>query len=440
MNYRPVPAAAGPAPAGRQLLFTPGPRLGWVFRDRREIAPAYPEPRPDPQVIQARAAARAAAAEQALARAWRWAGKPSIGLALILVLLAGCEKSVQGSFHPVLTLITVVVLCGPGLGYAGWCWLRRDQARDVTPEQEYYQAVAEWEERAAGHEDAELARLAGQPEWGSALIPGRRTDIFGGTLAGWQALLAVHGASILAERPLLTVDLTGQHAAGMLAAAARDAGIRSVAYRLPQDLGSCGLLSDLAPAQLAGAIAEALHAGAPDGARADRAVDVRILQQLTGALGSGGTTPQRLAAAIRAALGHTDAHGLLSPAEQELIGGNLFPAAYRQQVTASLVRLDAVLGELAAYTGGGWPQQPGPAHLPCPGHGRAQRVRRGAHRPDHAMADRPGIGYHGHSRSDHRRGRRDHPPRTPSACPTRANGARFRSRSCSGTCATTRPA
>jgi hypothetical protein len=37
------------------------------------------------------------------------------------------------------------------------------------------------------------------------------------------------------------------------------------------------------------------------------------LQQLTGALGSGGMTPQRLAAAVRAALGHTDAHGLLSP-------------------------------------------------------------------------------------------------------------------------------
>jgi hypothetical protein len=35
----------------------------------------------------------------------------------------------------------------------------------------------------------------------------RRTDIFGGTLAGWQALLTVHGASILAQRPLLTVDL-----------------------------------------------------------------------------------------------------------------------------------------------------------------------------------------------------------------------------------------
>ena len=249
------------------------------------------------------------------------------------------------------------MLCGPGLGYAGWCWLRREQARGLPPEQQYRQALAAWEQRAAGHEDAELARLAGQPEWGSVLLTGHRTDIFGGTLAGWQALLTVHGASILAQRPLLTVDLTGQHAAGMLSAAARDAGISSATYRLPQQLGSCGLLTELTPAQLADAIAEALHAGAPDGARADRSVDVWILQQLAGALG-GNASPQRLAAAVRAALGHIAPNGPLSPGELELIAGGLFPDAYRQQITANLVRLDAVLGELAAQAGGGWPQKP----------------------------------------------------------------------------------
>ncbi len=86
MSLRPAPAAARPVPAGRQLLFTPGPRLGWVFRDRREAAAPYPEPRPDPRVIQVRAAARAAGAEQSWARAWKWAGKPS--LAGVLVTLS----------------------------------------------------------------------------------------------------------------------------------------------------------------------------------------------------------------------------------------------------------------------------------------------------------------------------------------------------------------
>ena len=356
MSFQPVPHRAGPATADRrELLFTPSPRLGWVFRDHRELAAPYHEPEPSPHIVQAQASQRAVAAEQALARAWRWAGKLSIALAVILVVLAGCAKSVSGSFDLGLTAVTVVVLCGPGLAYTGWCWLRREQARNLTPEQEYRQALASWRQRAAEHEAAELARLANQPEWGSVTCPSQRTGIFDGTPAGWQALLTVHGASILAERQLLAVDLTGQQAATMLTAAARRNQIESVTYHLPHDLGRCGLLTELSTAQLADAIAEAMHAGSPGGARTDRAVDVRIVDQLTGALGRGRVTPQRLAAAVRAVLGSPVPDGLLSAAETELITGDLFPPGYREQVTANLIRLDAVLAELAAHGSDGWP-------------------------------------------------------------------------------------
>jgi len=359
MRNSPVPAATGPVPAGQPelLLFTPGPRLGWVFRDRRELAAPYPEPEPNPQAIQAQAAARMTAAEQAWGRAWKWIGKPSIALALLLVLLAGCAESVSGSFNLGATAVAIVVLCGPGFGYAGWRWLQRERARDSPPHQEYKQALADWDQRATGHESAELARLAGQPEWGSATVPARRTDIFGGTIVGWQALLTVHGASLLAQRPLLAVDLTGRHTLGQLTATTQRRGIPGITYRLPHDLGRCGLLAELSPAQLADAIAEALHAGTPGGTRTDRAVDAWVLHQLTGALSSRGVTPQRLAAATRAALGHMIPGDILSPAEQELIAGDLFPAAYRQQAAASLMRLNAVLAELAAYAADGWPTQ-----------------------------------------------------------------------------------
>ena len=198
----------------------------------------------------------------------------------------------------------------------------------------------------------------GQPEWGSATIAPRRTDVFGGTLAGWQALLTVHGASLLASRPLLAIDLTGQHAAVMLTAAAQRMGIPAAVYRLPHDLGRCGMLGELSPAQLADAIAEALHAGIPGGARTDRTIDTRVLQQLGGALAGRGVTPQRLAAAVRAALGHAIPSGILSAGELELLAGDLFPAGYREQIGASLVRLDAVLAEVAAYASDGWPAQP----------------------------------------------------------------------------------
>ena len=180
---------------------------------RRELAVPYPEPEPSPYAVHAQAAARLATAEHAWQRTWKWVGKPSIGLALLLVVLAGCARSVSGNFSLGLTAVTIAALCGPGFAWTGWQWLRREQARDMTPEQEYREAMAGWDQRATDHENAELARLAGQPEWGSATIAPRRTDVFGGTLAGWQALLTVHGASLLASRPLLAIDLTGQHAA-----------------------------------------------------------------------------------------------------------------------------------------------------------------------------------------------------------------------------------
>jgi len=357
-NWQATPSAGPAPPAGQDLLFTPGPRLGWVFRDRRELAAPYPEPEPSPHAVHAQAAARMATAERAWQRTWKWVGKPSIGLALLLVVLAGCARSVSGNFSLGLTAVTLLVLCGPGFAWTGWQWLRREQARDVTPEQEYQQAMADWDQRATDHESAELARLAGQPEWGSVIIPPRRTDVFGGTLAGWQALLTVHGASLLASRPVLAIDLTGQHAAVMLTAAAQRMGIPAAVYRLPHDLGRCGMLGELSPAQLADAIAEALHAGLPGGARIDRTIDTRVLQQLAGTLAERGVTPQRLAAAVRATLGHAIPSGILSAGELELLAGELFPAGYREQIGASLVRLDAVLAEVAAYASDGWPAQP----------------------------------------------------------------------------------
>ena len=44
-----------------ERLFTPGARLGWIFRDLRTIVAPYPEAEPDPDRWRKRAAARAAA-------------------------------------------------------------------------------------------------------------------------------------------------------------------------------------------------------------------------------------------------------------------------------------------------------------------------------------------------------------------------------------------
>jgi hypothetical protein len=361
MTFQPAP----PRQLERQaLLFTPGARLGWTFRDRRQLIARYPEPGPDPEAIREQAAARAAAAEKAHQRARKWAARPSLMLAVLLMVLAGCAKAINPAADTAATMVTAIVLCSPGLAWTAWCWRRRSQAAAADPDEQYRQARQVWEERAAVYEEAELGRLDAVPEWGSAVPPARRTDVFGGTLAGWQSLIAVHGASILSEQPLLVADLSGQYASGQLTGLARQAGVRTAAWLLPGDLDRCGLLTGLSPAQLADALAEAIHAGTPAGARADRAIDVRVLEQLAGALG-GVVTPARLWAAAQVALGNSLPPGLLTDDEAGRIHGELFPEGYKTQIGANLVRLDAFLSELARYAGPGSPATPFPAYYTC---------------------------------------------------------------------------
>jgi hypothetical protein len=347
MAVRPV----FPADPTLARLFTPGARLGWTYRDPGQLTAPYPEPEPDPEELRGQAAARAAAAAASYARAHRLLVKPSLFFGVMLLLLAGYAKSRNNAADAVAALVAAAVSCGTGAGYTARCWRRQARTAAVQPEQAYLRALQAWRERAVAHRRAELARLGPVPTWGSADPPTRRTDVFGGSFRGWQALLAIHGASILAAQPLLVMDLSGQLASDELTVTARTAGVPAARYTLPADLDRCGLLTCLSPAQFADALTEAIHAGAAgnrDGARADRAIDVRVLQQLAAAL-DGGITPPRLAAAAQCALGHPVPPGLLTAQEEALIGGDLFPAEYRRQIGQNLVRLDAFLTDLARY-------------------------------------------------------------------------------------------
>jgi hypothetical protein len=342
------PAAAAREP--QTMLFTPGARLGWIFRDRRTLLAPYPEPGPDLDQLREQAAAQTTAAQARYARARRWAGKPSLIAAVVLVLLAGCAKAAGSGTDTGRTLLTVLILCAPGLAWTAVCRYRRDQAAKAQPDREYRQALDLWQQRAADWQQAQLAGLGQVDEWGSAEPPGLRTDVFGGSWWGWQALLTTHGTSILAAQPLLVLDLTGQLVSGELTALARELVGSAAQHVLPGDLGRCGLLARLSGPQFAEALAEAIHAGSPGGARADRAIDVRILGQLITAL-DGDISPARLAAATQVALGHPADPGLLTAAEETLIAGDLFPPEYRQQIGPNLVRLDAFLTDLARYAG-----------------------------------------------------------------------------------------
>jgi hypothetical protein len=361
MTIQPPSGSDGTVAGPRQLLFTPGPRLGWTFRDRRTLCSPYPEPPPDAESLKQQAADRLTSAQQHWQRALKWALRPSVFILIALLALAGCAHALNPSAPFGTTLTTAVILALPGTGWTLWRLAQLNLAKDADPQRQYHIAHDGWQQRAAEWQKAELARIGAVPEWGSAEPPARRTDIFGGTLTGWQCLLTVHGASILAERPLLVADLSGQDAAGDLTALVRYAGTQTAEYLLPRDLDRCGLLSTLSPGQLGSALAEAIHAGSPDTARADRAVDVRVLEQLAGALAGRGLSPARLAAGVEAALGSPVASGILTKEETDLIQGRVFGEGYQAQIGTNLVRLDAFLSDLARYAGSGRPTAPPPA-------------------------------------------------------------------------------
>jgi hypothetical protein len=355
----------GGTSGAEHLLFTPGPRLGWAFRDRHRLIASYTEPAPDPQEITGRIASRRANAERAWQFSLRWVARPLLPLALVLYALGAVVRDVTHRTHDGQLAWLPIALAIAGLAWPAWCLLRLARTRDTDPAQVHQAAVAGWRQRASEHEQAELARLDGVPEWISALSPAPRTDVYGGTLGGWQSLLAVHGASILADRPLLVADFTGQLASGELTALARRQGVQGSVFLLPAALGASGILAGLRAPQFANALTEAIHAGSPGAAtRAERAVDARVVQHLAAALG-GDLTPLRLAAAVQAALGQPVPPGLLTATEAEQIGGGLFGDGYRTQIGPSLVRLDAFLADLARYAGTGAPTPARPSWYTC---------------------------------------------------------------------------
>jgi hypothetical protein len=360
------PAASQPVITGAErLLFTSGPRLGWVFRDRRQLITPYAEPQPDPQLTAGRVAARQERAE----RAWRfslwWVARPLLPLAVVAYALGTLARHAGHHAPPGALAWLPVALAATGVAWPAWCLTRLAPARRADPGRAQQAVLDEWRQRAGTHEQAELARLDSIPEWASATSSARRTDVYGGTLGGWQPLLAVHGASVLAERPLLVADFSGQLASGQLTALARRHSVPAAVHLLLGALTASGLLTGLAASQLATALAEAIHAGAPAGpGRADRAVDARVIMRICAAFG-GNLTLGRLAAAVQAALGQPDPGGELAPAEWDLISSDLLGDAYRAQVTPSLVRLDAFLSDLARHTAAGAPGPARPAWYTC---------------------------------------------------------------------------
>src|ERR1019366_4801078 len=114
------PPGTGLELARRAALFVAPPRLGWVFRDRRQLLAPFGEPPPvQSQSLPPQLEAERAAAEQALRKTQRRITPFSVILLIGFLLLAGCDRAMFGG-GPALGAVVIGLLAGgPGLVLTG---------------------------------------------------------------------------------------------------------------------------------------------------------------------------------------------------------------------------------------------------------------------------------------------------------------------------------
>ena len=354
----------------RERLFSPEPRLGWVFRDRWWFLRPFPEPPPRQQALPEYLARRVRETEQLAQRRLSRTLPIAGGLGGILLMYGACSAggSPADAATPIGALILAVIVAGPGLSLT-WSAVRQRQharqAHELAQEQigsGYQDQTRQWQARKHAHDAAERARLDALPEWGAAPRPGRRLDVFGGTLWAWEALLTTYGASTLAVQPLLVLDLSREVVSRELVELSQAAWMGVDAQLLPSRQASSTLLRDMPPRDLVDAIVESMHGGTPDAVRADRSMDDRILTKVCAALGDD-VTLGRIAAALRALMGEPDDGDLLTREERRRIASELFTVEYRRQAHASLSRIESYVHPLEDL--GTEPSKEGTGYLTC---------------------------------------------------------------------------
>ena len=355
----------------RARLFEPGQRLGWIFRDRRQFATVFPEPPPLRPPVPPHLVAARQAAQQRFRRGLVVTAVIIAAVLVFAVLLTAVASLFPGS-HVLGAAVTVVGVAAvlAALALIAATATRRGEATRAVEQAErdlaagHQHQVALWAERKAAYERADRDRVDGLDEWGAARTPAgtRRVDVFGGSLHGWEAFLTVYGTSVLAERPALVADFSRELVCRELALTARAAGAPVDVQVLPAQLAGSSVLAGLPAQQLAAALVEAMHPDDAQAARAERAIDSRILGEVCGALGDP-VSLARLAAALRVLMGEQDKSGLLSPPERAHIADGLFTAEYLRQVHPDLVRMESYIHPLAGLAAPGPPRDP--AYLTC---------------------------------------------------------------------------
>jgi hypothetical protein len=277
-------------------------QLGWQYAVPCPDAgppPRRPTP-PEPERLSPDWAAVQRREESQLNRPLKAAFVVAVVLGLVLVVLGSA-----GSLGALLTGlgVTCCALVAAVSGYALWQGERAlrsrmaderarigrareaQESRLFAGQAEHAAQLGEWQARRAAYER--------QKRWYAVRVPpeAHRTDIAGGTLSGWSAMLTTAAAGQLAAGGEITVlDLTGAAVALDLLSVARARGTDPLVWVLPGDLPQLDLtggLSREALADLWSAVATAAGEPGPAGNPSlDRA---RVLEARLRELATAGT-------------------------------------------------------------------------------------------------------------------------------------------------------
>jgi hypothetical protein len=337
----------------RSLLFSPEPRLGWLFRDRWAYYTPFTEPQPQPPRLPDYLAQQVTSTAQVAQQRLRRTLPLSITAFVVLALFSACaagDYSLGKTAVPLGSILLALICLGPGVVLTGIAVTARRHAREAYESarqqvtRAYEDAMRGWQARRHHHEANEQGAAGARYEWGAVPRPlaRRRMDVFGGTLWSWEALLSTYGSSALFTGPLLVVDLSRELVCGELATLARAANIEVDTQLLPARLAESTLLSGLRPRELVDAIVESMYGGSPEAARAERSMDDRILSRICDALGED-VSLARIGAALRALMGEPDDSSALDRDERGRITNELFSVEYRRQAHANISRIESYI-------------------------------------------------------------------------------------------------
>ena len=210
----------------RSLLFSPDPRLGWVFRDRWAFYTPFTEPPPQPQRLPDYLAQQVTTTAQVVQRRLTRTLPMSFGIFIVLAFFTACAAGFVSTPSPNIPtagwLLLALICIGPGAVLTVIALTTRQRAREAyeTARRQvthaYEAAMRDWHARRNQHEAKEqgAARARGRMGCGSPAVVERRMDIFGGTLWSWEALLTTYGSSALFTGAVLVIDLSRELVCG----------------------------------------------------------------------------------------------------------------------------------------------------------------------------------------------------------------------------------